>query len=306
MRLSRRDFLRASSAIAAAFGMRVVWRDGQACARERDDGGLPIVWLQGQSCSGCSVSLLNSIFYATIDDLLVNTLDLEFHSTLMPAAGTLAIAAAEKAYRRGGYVLVFEGAVPSEGAFCELWPGLPAEKGLLRYARRASLIMAVGSCASHGGLVAGAPNPTDAAGLAEEYFGTRVIKMPGCPAHPDWVVGTIAGILATGTMPPLDAHGRPVEFYGQLVHDHCPNLQDYKDGIFAKSLGEPGCLFELGCKGPRAFADCPGRRWNSGAAGEPGYNWCIEAGSPCIGCAEPSYPDGMSPFFTFPPAGQAD
>ncbi len=302
MRVSRRDFLRASSAIAAAFGLRVAFRDEQAYANE---GGPSVVWLQGQSCSGCSVSLLNSIYYTTIDDLLVNTLDLEFHSTLMPAAGALAVAAAEKAYRRGGYVLVFEGAVPNHPAFGEVWPALPIEKGLLRYAERAGLIIAVGSCASFGGLPAGAPNPTGAKGLADEYFGKRVIRIPGCPAHPDWIVGTIAGILG-GTMPALDAFGRPTEFYGTLLHDQCPNLEDYKNNVFATSLGEPGCLFQLGCKGPRTSADCPVRQWNSGAAGEPGVNWCVGAGSPCIGCVESAYPDGMAPFHTFPPPGGGD
>jgi hydrogenase small subunit len=31
--------------------------------------------------------------------------------------------------------------------------------------------------------------------------------------------------------------------------------------------------------------------WNHGT------NWCINAGSPCIGCCEPGFPDLMAPFY---------
>ena len=47
----------------------------------------------------------------------------------------------------------------------------------------------------------------------------------------------------------------------------------------------------LGCKGPVTHADCPIRLWNHGT------NWCIGAGSPCIGCCEPGFPDLVAPFY---------
>ena len=69
----------------------------------------------------------------------------------------------------------------------------------------------------------------------------------------------------------------------QVKHEHA--------GKFAKSFGEPGCLYELGCKGPVTYADCPKRMWNSGT------NWCVGAGSPCHGCVEPDFPDRLSPLY---------
>jgi hydrogenase small subunit len=307
MKLTRRDFVKASSAIVTALGLNAsgVLRLKQAEALEAQDGGVPVVWLQAQSCNGCSVSLLNCIYYTTIDDLLVNKLDLEFHPTLMAAAGNLAIAAAEKAYRRGGYVLVVEGAIPTaaNGEYCELWPGMTALRGVTRFARRASFILAVGACASYGGMVHGAPNPTGAQGLADSYFGKRVVKIPSCPAHPDWVVGTVAYILANGTAPPLDSVGRPVEFFPDTVHEECPYEDDAPK---VTMLGQIGCLRNLGCKGPRTRGDCPTRRWNPAGPGQRGVNWCIGAGSPCIGCTEPVFPDGMSPFFVADPGGGDD
>jgi hydrogenase small subunit len=295
--VTRRDFLRASAALAAALG----WAGSgfvsprKAMALEAEAGGVPVIWLQGAGCSGCSVSFLNSVHYATVDELLTQTLDLEFHPTVMPAAGNLAISSLEKAYRRGGYVLIVEGAIPTGagGIYCELWPGLTLEKAVSRYTSRAAFILAVGSCASFGGLTAGAPNPTAARGLSDSYQGNRVIKIPGCPCHPDWLVGTVSSIIQNGKAPPLDGYGRPTDYFQTKVHDRCPLREEEE----ADALGQGGCLKELGCKGPRTRADCPTRRWNSGAKGAMGVNWCIGAGAPCYGCTEPTFPDGMSPFY---------
>lgn len=298
--LTRRQFLKASSAVAAALGLKVsgVLDAEDAQALESSAGGVPVVWLQAQACTGCSVSLLNSIRLMTIDSLLVNTLDVDFHSNLMAASGHLAVAAAEQAYRKGGYVLVVEGAIPAadNGAYCHLWNGLSALEGVQRYASRAAFILGVGTCACYGGLAAGAPNPTGARGLDASYNGKQVIKIPGCPIHPDWVVGTIAYLLTYGTAPSLDSYGRPMEYFSRNLHDRCP----LKDTGEAKSLSQQGCLKELGCKGPRTKCDCHGRKWNGAALNADGVNWCCAAGAPCFGCTEPTFPDGMSPFYKLP------
>ena len=300
MGLTRRDFMRATSAIGAAFGLEatgVMSLVGEAQAKETAAGGVPVLWLQGQACSGCSVSLLNTIFYTTIDDLAVNVLDINFHPNLTAAAGNMAVAQVERTYRKGGYVLVLEGAIPagSGGAFCNLWPGMTFEKAVERYAGRAAFIMGVGTCACYGGIPAAAPNPTGAHGLADSYGGKRVVKIPGCPIHPDWVVGTVAYILANGTAPALDAYGRPLTFFGRRLHgDHCP-LKGMNE---AHRPGQGGCTKEMGCRGEKTYCDCNIRLWNGGAPGAKGVSWCSGAGAVCIGCSEPSFPDGMSPFYT--------
>jgi hydrogenase small subunit len=298
MDLTRRDFLRGTAAVAAAFGLpgTGLMQLRKAMGLEAEDGGVPVVWLQAQSCTGCSVSMLNSIYYTTIDDLLLNTLDIDYHPTVMAAAGSPAREAAEQAYETGGYVLVVEGAMPvgAQGKYCTLWDGTTALDGIRRFAEKASLVMGVGTCAAYGGMAAGAPNPTRARGLGVQLAGKTVINIPGCPVHPDWVVGTIAYILANGAAPKLDEHGRPQAFFGRKIHgDWCPRKERDKD----KTLGGEGCLKELGCKGPDTKSDCPLRQWNSPGQDQYGVNWCIGAGSPCIGCTEPTFPDGMSPFY---------
>jgi hydrogenase small subunit len=288
MTLSRRDFLKASATIAAAFGVQ----GAEALARE---GGLSVVWFQAQACTGCSVSLLNSIYYNTIDDLLLNTLDLNYHNNLMASAGDLARSSAEEAYNNGNYVLVVEGAVPTgaSGKYCYLWPGMTAVDGVKKYAAKTPFVMAVGTCASFGGVSAALPNPTQAVSL-QTLLGTskKVINIAGCPTHPDWIVGTVAYMIRYGAVPTLDSKGRPTMFFGRRVHDLCP-LRETEE---ADRLGQYGCLEELGCRGPETWGDCPTRRWNTGAANTNGSYFCMASRGPCTGCTEPTF-SASRPFF---------
>jgi hydrogenase small subunit len=304
MNVTRRDFLKASAAITGALALEA---SGLMQLQRAMAGGAnapPVVWLQGQGCTGCSVSLLNSIYYTTIDDLLINKLDLKFHPTVMAAAGDLAVDAAETTRDAGGYVLVVEGAIPAgeQGEYCELWPGMTMLNALESFALNAGVILAVGTCACYGGIAAGEPNPTDAMGVRDalDYLRLRrklratVINIPGCPAHPDWIVGTVAALLA-GETPELDAEGRPTEFFDTIVHKRCPNRGLGRGQ--AKFLSDRGCLSALGCKGQQTHADCPLRQWNSAGQGQTGVNWCVGSRNPCQGCTEPDFPDGMSPFY---------
>ena len=320
MELSRRNFLKASLAIGAALelGRRGLFNTDNVLGAEN---GLPVVWLQGQACTGCSVSLLNSVYYDTIDHLLTSTLDLNYHSTVMAGAGDAAVAAAEATRAAKGYVLVIEGAVPAggKGVYCHVWPDKTMLQAVKDYAANATYIVAVGTCASFGGVAAAHPNPTGARSV-KKAIGSKLAKklvcLPGCPCHPDWIVGTIAYILQNGAVPPMDKYKRPTAYYGAKVHESCPNLPSYVGPShhskgrpcttchgsnmghnIAGQLGDTGCLYGLGCKGPKAGCDAATRKWNSGAAATAGVSWCVTAGSPCIGCTEPKFPDGMDPFF---------
>ncbi len=300
MLISRREFLKYCAAAAGALGLTASGLTRLEKALASEDGP-PVVWLQGQNCTGCSTSLLNTIHYTTIDNLLLNVIDLEFHPTVMAGAGALAVSAAEAAYAAGGYVLVVEGAIPmgEGGRYCYLWPGTTALDAVQAFSEKAAFILAVGTCAAYGGVAAGAPNPTRAKGVGDLVRGKLVVNLPGCPAHPDWVVGTIAHLLTYGEAPRLDFDGRPWAYYHEPVHSKCPNRERFHEkDLFAAELGELGCLFKLGCQGKWTGADCPMRKWNSGAAGAYGVNWCVGGRNPCQGCTEPDFPDGKSPWYT--------
>ena len=79
MRISRREFLKAAAAATVAGKLTpAAFADLQRMMR--GEGDPRVIWLQGAGCDGCAVSFLNSVHYATVDDLLVNTLDVEFQS----------------------------------------------------------------------------------------------------------------------------------------------------------------------------------------------------------------------------------
>ena len=304
MKITRRDLLKATAAITGAIALKAsgLMELEKALAAE---GGPPVIWLQGQGCSGCSVSLLNSVENGTVDKLLINLIDLKFHPTVMAGAGDVAVGAAEAAYEAGGYVLVIEGAVSTadNGDYCHIWKDADGKEVTMlevleRFAPAANVIISVGTCACYGGMSAGAPNPTGAMGVKDalDHLGIEagVINIPGCPSHPDWIVGSVAMLLA-GQMPELDGDDRPKVFFGEHVHSNCPNR---KRGVKATKLGEAGCLSELGCNGQQTYSDCPIRKWNSPAKDEEGVNWCVGSRNPCQGCTEPDFPDGKSPFYT--------
>ncbi len=305
MRFSRREFLKVAAAAAAGGSLAP---DALAQLHDvlRGEGDPRVIWLQGAGCDGCAVSLLNSIHYAAVDEVLVNTIDLEFQSNLMAAAGDLAISAATAAAAVPGYILIVEGAIPTaaDGKYCVLWPGMTMHQALLSFAPDAAFLVGLGSCAAFGGVSAGAPNPTGAMGMGE-ILGSdpRLINLPGCPSHPDWLVWTITYLLNNGAAPPLDGNRRPMEFFAETIHENCFQRRKYCGvGVFASELSDDGCMEHLGCKGKRTRSDCPIRKWNSSGPGEYGVNWCIGAQNPCLGCVEPNFPDGMSPFYVESPA----
>jgi len=249
-------------------------------ADELASGRAPVLWLQGQSCSGCSVSLLDSETPSPLK-VLTRYISLGFHQTLSSATGKQAVDTVNRVITSGGYVLIVEGSVPlGMPKACRFADETFADQ-LKRGARNAKAILTVGTCASFGGIPAAENNPTGATSipdyLTQQGISTAVIRVPGCPAHPDWLVGTVLHVLRFG-VPPLDNLGRPRAFYSRSLHDQCPRFADYERERFAKTFGDEGCLFKLGCLGPITKADCNVRSWNGG------INNCIRAGAPCIGC----------------------
>ncbi|MHC4193595.1 MAG: NADH-quinone oxidoreductase subunit B family protein, partial [Planctomycetota bacterium] len=193
MKVTRRQFLRATAAVGGALTLRASGLLQLQKALAAEGGAPPVIWLQGQSCTGCAVSFLNSVYYATADDLLINELDVRFQSNVMAAAGDLAVESAEMTRSEGGYILVVEGSTPAgaNGEYCHLWEGMTMLEAMKTFAPGADIILAFGTCASYGGIYAAAPNPTEAMGVRDtlDYLGLEgtVINIPGCPAHPDWL-----------------------------------------------------------------------------------------------------------------------
>ena len=299
MQLKRRQFLKycLGSAAALSLPVNVIGKLEKALA---GDASMPtVVWLTGANCTGCTISLANRIGSsgpADVADLLVNYIDLAFHPNLMGAAGDLAVQQLEAATATdGSYILAVEGGIPTAfgGHACMLYHSngreVTAMEAVQDLASRALVTLSIGTCASFGGIPAAGPNPTGVVSV-KELTGLSTINIPGCPSHPDWIVWTVAQLLA-GEPIDLDSDGRPATLFSgsqNNVHRNCPRRSREE----AHTFGIAGqCLEDLGCRGPQTQADCPTRQWNNGT------NWCVGANAICLGCTENGFPDAFSPFY---------
>ncbi len=298
--MTRRQFLLWGAKLAALMGLETSAIPRVAEALESlATGDAPLLWLQGLSCSGCSVSLLNSEAPGPVE-VITGYISLVFHSTLSAATGEVAVEVINRTIERGGYYLAVEGSIPSRMPRACMLGEEPITKQVLRAAKNARTVISMGTCAAFGGIPAAENNPTGAVSvrtfLTNENVTTPVINLPGCPAHPDWVVGTLVHVLKFG-VPEVDDLRRPTMFYGRIIHDQCPRFSDYERERFAKTFSEEGCLFKLGCLGPGTHADCTLRLWNGRT------NYCIKASAPCIGCASEDFALHASfPFYTKQPS----
>ncbi|SDN31497.1 [NiFe] hydrogenase small subunit [Desulfonauticus submarinus] len=294
--ISRRDFMKFCTTVAVMMGMGPAFAPKVAEAltsKERPS----VVWLHNAECTGCSEAVLRTV-KPYVDELILDTISLDYHETLMVAAGELAEEALKKAISSPkGYICVIEGAIPTkDGGIYGKVSGRTMYDICKEVAPKALATIAIGTCAAFGGVQAAAPNPTGAKGVNDALgkHGVKAINLGGCPPNPYNFVGTVVHLLTKG-MPELDDNNRPLMFYGQTVHDLCPRRKHFDNGEFAPSFDSEEakkgwCLYELGCKGPYTYNNCPKIKFNQ-------TNWPVEAGHPCIGCSEPDFWDEMAPFY---------
>jgi hydrogenase small subunit len=285
--ISRRDFLRFCSIAAAAVGLGPLAAEDFVRAAER--GAKPsVIWLQFQECTGCTESLLRTT-HPGVDELILDLISLDYHETLFAAAGRQAEAALASAMEAhaGKYVCIVEGAIPTKdgGIYCMIG-GRTALEIVTDVAGKAGAVIAIGSCASWGGVPSAGPNPTGASAVHEVFKGKPVVNIPGCPANPYNLLGTVLQYATYGTLPELDEENRPKWAYGRTIHEHCPRRAHFDAGRFAEKYGDEGhrlgyCLYKLGCKGPATHANCSVLHFC-----EVVDAWPIGLGHPCLGCTE--------------------
>jgi len=253
------------------------------------------IWLETSGCSGNIISFLNSS-NPNAYEVLTSIVNLTYDNSIMGEEG-------EAAYDKfletlnTEFILLVDGAVSTKDngvyTIVAYYHGqrITAYEAVQLAGAKAKYVIAVGTCASYGGISSARPNPSGCRSV-REVLNRTVIRLPCCPCHPDWIIGTIAHLVSFG-MPELDSDGRPSVFYGTTIHDNCTRRGFFEAGNFAAALGEPGCMFRLGCRGPVTRTDCPRRKWN-------GYvNWPIGNNATCIGCAQAFFPDGMEPFVRY-------
>ncbi|HET6932428.1 MAG TPA: hydrogenase small subunit [Candidatus Acidoferrum sp.] len=287
--VDRRTFLKVVAQAAAAIGLSGTVAAKMIAAVEK--GARPsVIWLHFQECTGCTESLLRTS-HPGLAEVLFDLISLDYHETLMAAAGHQAEEALEVAIKKnaGKYILVVEGAVPTKenGIYMQIASKTGVDM-LKHVAKSAGAVVAIGSCASWGGIPSADPNPTGASGINQILPDKVIVTLPGCPANPYILLGTLLQYVALGKLPELDELGRPKFAYGRTIHEHCPRRAHFDGGRFAEEFGDEGhrlgyCLYKLGCKGPSTHASCSVLHFC-----EVVDAWPIGLGHPCFGCTEQS------------------
>jgi F420-non-reducing hydrogenase small subunit len=183
--------------------------------------------------------------------------------------------------------------------------------------KKCDVLIALGTCATHGGIPAMINSYTNEQ-LFDTYYstpstdpGAKVptngvspllsrcyaldeqididIMLPGCPPHPDHIASAILALL----------NNEELQLPFRSVCDTCPTIRKGKGEISKikrfvtvpefdpdQSIDQMQCLLEQGymCAGPVTLAGC------AGSTGEAPR--CISARVPCRGCFGPVRPDG--------------
>ena len=295
--VTRRDFMRYCTFLTASMGLSSSFVPKVAEVFAAPKQRPPVVWLHFGECTGCSESVLRAQ-YPYVDVLVLEVLSLEYHETIMAAAGHQAednLAAAVKK-NEGKFICVVEGSIPTkfDGGY-----GKIGDKTFLQIAKevvpKAAATICIGACSSFGGIPAAKPNPGGYKSISEAT-GIKTLNIPGCPPNPVNFVGTVVNYLFLGKLPALDNLGRPLFAYGKTIHDQCPRRSHFENDEFVEEFGSEEaamgyCLYKMGCRGPETYNNCPVAKYNDGTS------WPVEAGHPCIGCSEPDFWDAMTPFY---------
>lgn len=292
--VTRRDFLKWCGSTAALMGVADTFAPRIAAAVENAalQPQAPALWINGGACTGCTESMAQ-VDTPDVATIVLDLLSVNYFETIMMAQGEDAEAAKAETVAKGGYVCIYEGTVMTgfEGNTLRV-AGKPQTEELPEIFENAAAILAVGSCAVDGGWVAAHPNPAEGIGVLEfcqdHGIETPVVNLPTCPVNPEWVVAMVINVLFLGALDDLsvfdlDDFNRPKGIFGQSIHDNCPRRGHFENGEFVYQFGSKEealgyCLYPVGCKGPQTFTNCPIVQWNNKAS------WCVEAGSPCIGC----------------------
>ncbi|WP_181765099.1 hydrogenase expression protein HypE [Streptomyces albidus (ex Kaewkla and Franco 2022)] len=283
-----------------------------------------ILWTsEGMSCDGDTVSV-TAASLPSLEDVLLGAIPglpkVHLHNKVLAyETGEDFLTAFRQGARGelGPFILVVEGSIPNENINGDgYWTSMGNDPDtgepitlntwLDRLTPHAWAVVAIGTCATYGGIHAMAGNPTGSMGLADylgwdyrSVGGMPIVNVPGCPVQPDNFMETLLWILhqAAGLAPtiPLDENLRPTWLFGKTVHEGCDRGAYYEQGDFAKDYNSPKCLVKVGCWGPVVNCNVTKRGWMDGVGG------CPNVGGICIGCTMPGFPDKFMPFMDEPP-----
>ena len=181
-----------------------------------------ILWIsEGMSCDGDSVSI-TAAGQPSIEDVLLGAIPglpkVNLHNkVLSPTLGGEEFLTPFRAAARGEaalpFVLVIEGSIPNEKINGDgYWTSFGNDEAtgepltlnwwIDQLAPKAWGVVAIGTCATYGGIHAMAGNPTGCMGLADylgwdfrSAGGLPIVNVPGCPVQPENFMETLVWLL---------------------------------------------------------------------------------------------------------------
>jgi len=294
--VTRRDFLGFCAWMGAFIGLETTGV-GQVVKAMGSKTRLPVVWFHFQECTGCSESFVRTD-HPLVSEIILDKISLDYTETLQAAAGKQAEKALHNTMKKykGKYLMMVEGSISTgnDGVYCSI-AGRTSLDIIREAAAGAKAVIALGNCASFGGLQAAKPNPTGSKPVNKIVSDKPIINIPGCPPIAQVITGTIVHILTFDRIPHLDGQNRPKAFYSRRVHDTCYRRPNYDAGLFVQSFDDENakrgyCLYKMGCRGPVTYNSCGVTRWNNGVS------FPIQSGHGCIGCSEANFWD-HGPFY---------
>ncbi len=264
-----------------------------------------LLWLQGGACSGNTMSFLNAEEPSAVDLVTDFGINILWHPSLGVELGDNMKALMESCVsgETDLDIFVFEGSIinaPNGTGEWNRFAGKPMKEWVKALSEKAQFVVALGDCATYGGIPAMAPNPSESNGLQflkrerggflgpdfVSKSGLPVINIPGCPAHPDWVTQILVAVASgrAGDLT-LDEFQRPKTFFSSFTQTGCTRNMHFAYKVSATEFGQrKGCLFyDLGCRGPMTHSPCNRILWNRQSSK-------TRAGMPCLGCTEPEFP----------------
>ena len=286
--LRRRDFLKFCTLAAAAVGLplSVAEQFAEAAVLGKKPS---VIWLHFQECTGCTESLLRTTAPA-LDELILDLISLDYHETLLVPSGKLAEECRHAAMEAnaGKYVLIVEGAIPIKdgGIYCKIG-GQTAIEMLNETAEKAGAIIAIGSCASWGGIPSADPNPTGAVGRArgpQGQDGGHDPRLPGEPLQPARHRAAVSRPSArcrrsTSSAGRSSPTARRSTSTARAAPTSTPAASP--SSTATRATARAGASTSLGCKGPATHANCSVNHFDEVVGA-----WPIGLGHPCFGCTE--------------------
>ena len=239
-----------------------------------------LLWFQGVTCNGNSHSFLN---LENLEELL-HKFELLSHPLLPSTKSFDEITKCSISCD----IFIFEGSYDPLMKRNDVF----VSDIVKHYIKNAKYVIAVGSCASFGGMFMEIL-PERNSGLIfknDENYGEflrykeKIINISGCPIHPEWLAYTLKMMLKNRVVEVDNLH-RPIELFSNLAHHGCTRNEYFEWKVDADNFGEKeGCLYyKQGCRAPMTHASCNKILWNEVSSK-------TRVGTPCFGCTEPDFP----------------